>query len=161
VRRIVGYRRLEGLPAAAALGRLYAAARLCVNMFQPSFKLAEKEREGARVRKHYHPPATAYNRLLADPRTSEAVRAHRPVFCPAVQAANNAFLRAVTTTDLLLVVPIRPREWLGPRALSREPERGHKGPFSWPGQAAAVAICHACPASALKSRRVQRETRWR
>ena len=75
VRRIVGYRRFEGLAAAAALGRLYASARLFVNLFQPSFKLAEKERDGARVRKRYHPPATPCDRLLADPRTSEAVRA--------------------------------------------------------------------------------------
>ena len=74
VRRIVGYRRLEGLAAAAALARLYATTRLFVNVFQPSFKLAGKEREGARVRKRYHPPATPCERLLADPRTPEAVR---------------------------------------------------------------------------------------
>jgi len=74
VRRIVGYRRYEGLEAAAALARLYAAVRLFVNFFQPSFKLAEKAREGAKVRKHYHPPATPCQRLLADRRTSEAVR---------------------------------------------------------------------------------------
>ncbi len=42
VRRLVGYRRLEGLAAAAALSRLYAASRLFVNFFQPSFKLASK-----------------------------------------------------------------------------------------------------------------------
>ena len=46
-------------------------------------------------------------------------------------------------------------------ALSREPERDHKGPANGSGQAAAVAICHACSASALKSRSVRRETRWR
>ena len=40
VRRIVGYRRLEGLAATAALARLYATTRLFVNVFQPSFKLA-------------------------------------------------------------------------------------------------------------------------
>ena len=74
VRRIVGYRRFEGLEAAAALARLYAAVRLFVNFFQPSFKLAEKERDGAKVKKRYHPPATPYQRLLADPRTSEEVR---------------------------------------------------------------------------------------
>jgi hypothetical protein len=51
VRRIVGYRRLEGLDAAAALAELYATVRLFVNVFQPSFKLAEKNRDGARVRK--------------------------------------------------------------------------------------------------------------
>ena len=50
VRRLVGYGRLEGMPAAEALARLYSAARLFVNVFQPSFKLAEKTRDGARVR---------------------------------------------------------------------------------------------------------------
>jgi len=74
VRRIVGYRRFEGLEAAAALGRLYSAVGLFVNFFQPSFKLAEKSRDGAKVRKRYHAPATPYQRLLADPRTSEETR---------------------------------------------------------------------------------------
>jgi hypothetical protein len=74
VRRIVGYRRLEGLQAAAALAELYRSVRLFVNFFQPSFKLAEKSRDGAVVRKRYHPPATPYQRLLADPRVSEEVR---------------------------------------------------------------------------------------
>ena len=46
VRRLVGYGRLEGMPAAEALARLYSAARLFVNVFQPSFKLAEKTRDG-------------------------------------------------------------------------------------------------------------------
>jgi hypothetical protein len=75
VRRIVGYRRYVGLEAAAALGRLYISVRLFVNFFQPSFKLARKTRNGARVTKHYYPPATPYQRLLADPRVSETVRA--------------------------------------------------------------------------------------
>jgi hypothetical protein len=74
VRRTIGYRRFEGLEAAAALARLYAAMRLFVNFFQPSFKLASKARDGARVRKRYHPPATPCQRLMADPRTSEEVR---------------------------------------------------------------------------------------
>ena len=39
VRRLVGYGRLEGMPGAEALARLYSAARLFVNVFQPSFKL--------------------------------------------------------------------------------------------------------------------------
>ena len=74
VRRAVGYRRYEGLEAAAALARLYTALRLFVNFFQPSFKLAGKARDGAKVTKTYHPPATPYQRLLADTRTSEDVR---------------------------------------------------------------------------------------
>jgi hypothetical protein len=74
VRRIVGYRRYQGLEAAATLGRLYGSVRLFVNFFQPSFKLAEKFRDGAKVTKRYHPPATPYQRLMADPRTSDEVR---------------------------------------------------------------------------------------
>ena len=65
VRRMVGYGRLEGVPAAEALARLYSAARLFVNVFQPSFKLAEKTRHGGRVRKRYHAPETPCARLLA------------------------------------------------------------------------------------------------
>ena len=74
VRRLVGYRRLAGLAAARELARLYASARLFVNFFQPSFKLLEKRRDGALVRKRYHPPATPCQRLLADERTTEEVR---------------------------------------------------------------------------------------
>jgi hypothetical protein len=76
VRRLVGYRRFEGLEAAAALAELYAAARLFVNFFQPSFKLAEKHRDGARVHKRYHAPATPHQRLIDDPRTTDATKAH-------------------------------------------------------------------------------------
>ena len=74
VRRAVGYRRYEGLEAAAALARLYASLRLFVNFFQPSFKLAGKARDGAKIKKRYHPPATPFQRLLADTRTDEDVR---------------------------------------------------------------------------------------
>ncbi len=58
IRRMVGYGRLEGAEAAAALNRLYTCVRLFVNFFQPSFKLLSKTREGAKVIKKYHPPAT-------------------------------------------------------------------------------------------------------
>jgi len=74
VRRTVGYRRFEGLQAATMLARLYAALRLYVNFYQPSFKLATKARDGAKVMKRYHPPATPCERLIADARTSEEVR---------------------------------------------------------------------------------------
>lgn len=56
VRRAVGYRRYEGIEAAALLAQLYSTLRLFVNFFQPSFKLAAKQRDGAKVAKRYHPP---------------------------------------------------------------------------------------------------------
>ena len=74
VRRMVGYRRFEGLQAAAELAHFYAAMRLFVNFFQPSFKLADKQRDGARIRKRYHRPATPHQRLLADPQTPDEGR---------------------------------------------------------------------------------------
>jgi hypothetical protein len=74
VRRLVGYRRFEGLEATHALAELYGASRLFVNFFQPSFKLAEKHRDGAHVYKRYHAPATPYQRLLDDARTTDETR---------------------------------------------------------------------------------------
>src|SRR5690606_5372337 len=64
VRKLLGYRRFEGLAAARAMARLYGASRLFVNFFQPSFKLATKHRDGAKVIKRYHPPQTPCERLL-------------------------------------------------------------------------------------------------
>jgi hypothetical protein len=65
VRRLVGYGHLEGLAAALSLARLYAAARLHGNLFQPSLKLKEKRRIGARVMKRYDPPEPPPARVLA------------------------------------------------------------------------------------------------
>jgi hypothetical protein len=56
------------------MARLYAAARLHVNFFQPSFKLKEKRREGAKVIKRYHAPATPYERALTHPKLSRAIK---------------------------------------------------------------------------------------
>jgi hypothetical protein len=74
VRRLMGYGRFDGLETARTMGRLYAAARLYVNFFQPSFKLKEKRREGAKVIKRYHAPSTPYQRALAHPKVTAAVK---------------------------------------------------------------------------------------
>lgn len=60
-------RRLEGL-AAGGLARLF------VNFFQHSFKLASKTRVGARVTKRYHLPVTPSARLLASEAVPEGVK---------------------------------------------------------------------------------------
>src|SRR3546814_2125368 len=75
---MVGYHRYEGVAATTILAELYAALRLYVNFFQPSFMLAEKRRDGARVIKRHHAPSTPCQRLLDDPRTTGAVRARLP-----------------------------------------------------------------------------------
>src|SRR5262245_31629584 len=74
VRRLMGYGRFDGVETARVMARLYAAARLYVNFFQPSFKLKEKRREGAKVIKRYHPPSTPYERTLAHPKVTTAVK---------------------------------------------------------------------------------------
>src|SRR5215468_4980295 len=66
--------RFDGIEKARVMARLYAAARLHVNFFQPSFKLKEKRREGAKVIKRYHAPATPYERALMHPRLSKAIK---------------------------------------------------------------------------------------
>jgi hypothetical protein len=74
VRKLLGYRRFEGLAAARLITRLYGASRLFVNFFQPSFKLAEKQRDGAKVFKRYHPPLTPCERLLQSDRIPDVAK---------------------------------------------------------------------------------------
>ena len=72
VRRLVGYGRFEGVLAGESLGRLYASARVHGNLSQPSVKLREKGREGARVIKRYHAPETPVMRALTHAAVSDA-----------------------------------------------------------------------------------------
>ena len=65
VRRLIGYDRYEGLGAWRALIQLYEILRLYVNFFQPSMKLIEKQRDGARVKKRYDRAQTPYQRVIA------------------------------------------------------------------------------------------------
>jgi hypothetical protein len=74
VRRFVGYDRLVGVVAGQCLAQLYQAMRLFVNYFQPSFKLKSKIREGAKVRKTYHKPATPCARLLGHAAVAEEAK---------------------------------------------------------------------------------------
>lgn len=64
VRPLVGYARYESLEAAAHLNRLYTVHRLCLNYFEPSMKLLDKSRVGARVKKKYDQPKTPFARLV-------------------------------------------------------------------------------------------------
>ena len=64
VRRLVGYDRFEGWKAWEALARLYQVVRRYVNFYQPSLKLLEKERIGAKVSKKYDDAKTPYQRVL-------------------------------------------------------------------------------------------------
>lgn len=128
VLHIVGYRRYEGLEAAAALAKLYASVRLFGNVFQPSFKLAQKERDGARVRKRYYAPATPCKRLIADPRTTDATRGalealcvddHRPRLqttsgCSGCEATGGACRSTWTTKSWPARMDAGPADEIGP-----------------------------------------------
>ena len=74
VRRFSGYGRYEGDQACEALNDLYAVVRDYVNFFMPSMKLVEKVRDGARVTKRYDTPKTPYERVLASPQVTSAVK---------------------------------------------------------------------------------------
>jgi hypothetical protein len=74
IRKLVGDGRLEGAGATVVLAGLHKVACLYVNLFQPSFKLKSKTREGSKVIKKYHAPATPYEQLLADDRVTSLVK---------------------------------------------------------------------------------------
>jgi hypothetical protein len=74
VRRFVDHERYAGPIAGQTLAHLYAAVRLYVNYFQPSFKLLEKSRAGAKVIKRYDRPATPCDRLLAHPLVDNQIK---------------------------------------------------------------------------------------
>jgi len=74
VRRHIGYGRYEGEAALELLNEYYRLLRLYVNFFQPSAKLIEKQRNGAKVTKRYEKPQTPYKRVLADTHISDTVK---------------------------------------------------------------------------------------
>ena len=74
VRKLIGYGRLSGMKATETLSALYEVSRCYVNFFQPSFKLKSKSRQGAKVTKQYHAPATPYQRLLASDQIPESIK---------------------------------------------------------------------------------------
>ena len=66
IRRFTGHERYSGRIARQTMVHLYEAVRLHVNYFQPSFKLLEKMRDGAKTIKRYSPPAAPCDRLMQD-----------------------------------------------------------------------------------------------
>jgi hypothetical protein len=64
VRRLVGYDRYATKAAFECLDRLYHCVRLYTNFFQPTMKLLDKTRNGAKVYRVYDTAKTPYQRLL-------------------------------------------------------------------------------------------------
>jgi len=74
IRRFVGHDRFTGIVAGQALATLYQAVRLYVNHFQPSFKLREKEKIAAKVRRYYEKPMTPCERFLGHPAVPDDIK---------------------------------------------------------------------------------------
>lgn len=75
VRKTVGYHRYDMPAELELLDQIYALLRLQVNFFSPQQKLLSKKRVGAKVTKKYHTAKTPYQRLMADGRISNEVKA--------------------------------------------------------------------------------------
>jgi hypothetical protein len=75
VRRLVGYDRYTTKAAYECLDRLYHLVRLQGNFFQPTMKLVNKTRHGAKVHKTYELAQTPYQRLLNDGLLTEVQKA--------------------------------------------------------------------------------------
>lgn len=115
IRRFVGHSRFSGIVAGQAFSHLYQAIRLYVNYFQPSFKLKEKVRNGSKVTKTYHKPATPCDRLLAhsdvDNKIKEKLKLNRMQLDPVDllhQIRNDqAALSALSSSEDVTTVPER------------------------------------------------------
>ncbi len=67
MRQNVGYDRYESTASLNLLTAIYVDLERHVNFFRPTLKLAEKKREGSKVRKRYEPARTPYRRVIASP----------------------------------------------------------------------------------------------
>jgi len=74
VRRAVGYRRYDSQRELQLLNQLYSRLRILVNFFYPSMKLIFKDRDGAKLKKHYDTPKTPYQRVLENPHVQAQVK---------------------------------------------------------------------------------------
>lgn len=74
VRRQLGYGRYESREALIQLNVVYGLLGPWVNHWQPAMKLVRKERDGAKVVKHYDVARTPYRRVLATATRRDAAR---------------------------------------------------------------------------------------
>ncbi len=72
VREIFGYERIDGAYLVGLMNEIYTQYWLPLqNFFIPNFKLEEKIRIGAKIKKRYGQPKTAYERLMESKHLSE------------------------------------------------------------------------------------------
>lgn len=72
VREVFGYERIDGEYLVALMNEIYTQYWLPLqNFFIPNFKMEEKVRIGARIKKYYGEPKTAYERLMESKHLSQ------------------------------------------------------------------------------------------
>lgn len=74
IRQTVGYDRFEGQTAYEALAALYEPLRLYLNFFQPVMVLINKQRNGAKLIKHFDQAKTPYQRILESPTVADVAK---------------------------------------------------------------------------------------
>jgi len=103
VRKTVGYGRFDRPEHLDLLERIYNLLSLYQNYFQPSQKLLEKERIGARVRKKHDTAQTPCRRLLAHPEVPEEIKEGRRLTLQGLNPAQ--LLRDIQTLVSVLCNP--------------------------------------------------------
>lgn len=124
VRRVVGYDRYNSHAALALLNELYGYLRLYVNFFQPVLKLLSKERQGAKVVKHYDVAQTPYERLCASKVLEPAQEAALEKL---YQSLNPVQLRKQIDQALEKLWALAERERRPDKATERVPEGAIRG----------------------------------
>jgi hypothetical protein len=74
VRQLLGYDRMGGAELVEPINDLYRLWGRLHNLFCPTFKLKEKTRHGAKIRKIYERPVTPGQRLLESPEVEEKTK---------------------------------------------------------------------------------------
>ena len=78
-----------------------------MNYFQPSFKLLEKIRDGAKTIKRYSPPATPCDRLIQDDSTGAIAKEELREYCTGLDPV--ALLRSIREAQLALAAISSPQ----------------------------------------------------
>ncbi|MCK5611499.1 transposase family protein [Candidatus Pacearchaeota archaeon] len=118
VRRFVGHDRFSGVVAGQALAHLYQLVRFYVNYFQPSFKLQEKERQGAKVKRVYYKPATPCNRLIEHTDVETVIKENLKLQRRQLDPVR--LLHQIRDDQAALVALISPDDTTGPGRISLE-----------------------------------------
>lgn len=105
MRRFLGYARFDTDIRLNLVRRILALVEVYVNFFQPTMKLVEKQRVGAKVKKHYDVAKTPYQRLLSSGVLTDQKRQQLQVYYETLNPM--ALKRQINTLSLKLEKTLR------------------------------------------------------